>query len=180
MASNRGAVIWLTGLPSAGKTTLAGSLSALCLRDGSAPVALLDGDALRDCFGSPGFSAHGRRLSVLRAAVHAAIHVESTSGGVAVVALVSPFEELRREARAIVEASTPFFLVHVSTSPAQCAKWDAKGLWARAKAGELKGLTGHDAPYEAPEKPEFVYDAAEETPVAGAARIAAQVLERLA
>jgi bifunctional enzyme CysN/CysC len=98
------------------------------------------------------------------------------AGVVALASLVSPLKSDREIARALNDAAKlPFIEVHISTSVAECEKRDPKGLYARARAGELKGLTGVDAPYEAPENPDLVLD----TTGADIDELVAKVLEVL-
>lgn len=147
-----GAVLWITGLPSAGKTTLAEAV-ATSLRAAGRPALVLDGDRLRAGVSSDlGFAPAGRTEQMRRAAEIARLAAEQ--GLVAIVALVSPLRADRAAARALV-APLPFIEVHLDADPALCRARDPKGLWARAAAGTLGGLTGHDAPYEAPAAPEL-------------------------
>lgn len=145
---SRGAVVWITGLPAAGKTTLARALHARLAAAGR-PAHVLDGDELRTglCAGL-GFSAADRRENVRRAACAARILADA--GVVAIAALVSPYRADRAMAR---EACSPhrFLEVFVDTPLAECERRDPKGLYRRARRGELRGMTGIDDPYEAPE-----------------------------
>ena len=142
---------WLTGLPGAGKTTLAtGLVAALQARGESA--LLLDGDELRvarhaDLDHSPA----GRRAQAVRTAYLAQEAIER--GVWPVVALVSP---MRDDRAAAAEILGRMIEIHVTTSATVCAQRDVKGLWAKAAAGELPGLTGFDALYEAPWSPPAV------------------------
>ncbi len=149
-----GGTLWLTGLPGAGKTTLALAAERVLLRRGHA-VCVLDGDVLRSGLSSDlGLSPADRREQARRAAHVAAL--VSGAGVVALVALVSPYAEDRQRARDIhKERGLPFFEVWVNTPLAVCEQRDPKGLYARARAGELGDLTGVDAPYQAPESPEL-------------------------
>ncbi len=144
-----GATVWFTGLPAAGKTTLA---SALCDRLAAAgrPAVLLDGDALRATVSADlGFTAADRREQSRRVA-SLALHA-ARGGSVATVALVSPFRDARDAARRVHEdAGIPFLEVHVDTPLAKCVARDPKGLYRRAGLHQLHGLTGMDAPYEPP------------------------------
>ena len=149
-----GATAWLTGLPGAGKTTVAGALT-LRLRELGRPVLWLDGDVLRrGLCRDLGFSAEDRAENVRRAGEVACLVAQS--GVVAVVSLISPYAADRGAVRARhAEHGAPFVEVFVSTPAEICERRDPKGLWARARAGELKGFTGVDDPYEAPEAPEL-------------------------
>jgi adenylyl-sulfate kinase len=146
--------VWLTGLPGAGKTTLARELERRLLATRQA-VCVLDGDELRE--GLSGDLRHSRedREEQVRRAAHVAALL-SRSGIVAVVALVSPYETDRARARQLHEnLGLRFLEVWVDTPLAVCEKRDSKGLYARARAGELVQLTGVDAPYEPPKRPEL-------------------------
>ena len=163
----RGATVWLTGLPASGKSTLAVEVEALLVGAGR-PALRLDGDNLRHGLnGDLGFSAADRAENVRRTAHAAALLAEA--GVVALVALVSPYAADRDAARAIHEAAgAPFLEVWIATSLAECERRDPKGLYARARAGELQGLTGVDDPYEAPAAPELTIGDAEPIPAAAA------------
>jgi len=149
------ATVWVTGLPAAGKTTLADAVAGILGRAG-APVEVFDGDALRR---GPsrglGFSREDRATQAARVAGLAAEVVEA--GGFAVVALVSPYREDREAVRlAHADYGLAFFEVWMATPLAECEARDPKGLYARARAGQLSGLTGVDAPYEPPADAEVV------------------------
>jgi bifunctional enzyme CysN/CysC len=150
----RGAVLWMTGLPSSGKSTIAHALEQRLIEQGQ-PAYVLDGDNLRHGLnGDLGFSDEDRTENVRRTA-HVA-RLMADSGVVAVVSLVSPFAADRAAARALVEAEgLPFREVWVSTPLEECEQRDPKGLYAKARRGELRGFTGVDGPYEAPEAPDL-------------------------
>ncbi len=156
-----GATVWLTGLPAAGKSTIGRAIEERLVRAGR-PAYLLDGDNLRHGLnGDLGFDEHARAENVRRTAHVARLLAES--GAVALVSLVSPYaadRELAAELHAKQEL--PFLEVFVSTPLAQCEQRDPKGLYARARAGELPGMTGVDAPYEPPEQPDVVLRTCEE------------------
>ena len=156
-----GATVWMTGLPASGKSTLASALEARLLEDGRAAY-VLDGDNLRHGLnGDLGFTAEDRAENVRRTAEVAALLADA--GVVAIAALVSPYRADREAARVAHERrGLPFFEVHVATSLEECERRDPKGLYARARAGELTNLTGVGAPYEPPEAPELVVDGAAE------------------
>jgi adenylyl-sulfate kinase len=149
-----GATVWLTGLPASGKSTLAAAVEARLLADGRAAY-LLDGDNLRHGLnGDLGFSPADRAENVRRTAEVAALLADA--GVVALAALVSPYRADRDAARAVhAHRDLPFVEVHVATTLAECEARDPKGLYARARAGELPGLTGVGAPYEEPDRPEL-------------------------
>ncbi len=146
--------VWLTGLSGAGKTTLAYALERELLRRGR-PTCVLDGDELRQGLSSDlGLSPGDRAEQARRVACVAGLI--SRSGVVAVVALVSPYAEDRQRAREMHESlGVPFWEVWVDTPLAVCEERDAKGLYARARSGDLHGLTGLGAPYQAPETPDL-------------------------
>ncbi len=153
----RGATVWLTGLPASGKSTLAVALERRLVEAGR-PAYLLDGDNVRHGLSDDlGFDP-GDRSEHIRRVAHVA-RLLADAGTVAVVSLVSPMEADRRLARELHDAAElDFHEVHVSTSIEECERRDPKGLYARARAGKLPGFTGVDAPYEAPEHPDFTFD----------------------
>ena len=148
-----GATVWMTGLPASGKSTVAAAVEARLVGEGR-PAYVLDGDNLRHGLnGDLGFSADDRAENVRRTAEVAALLADA--GVVVLVALVSPYRADRAAARAVHERlELPFLEVHVATSLEECERRDPKGLYARARAGELTHLTGVDDPYEPPQSPE--------------------------
>lgn len=152
-----GATLWLTGLPSAGKTTLAGALAQRLQADGR-PVEVLDGDVVRAAL-SPelGYSRADRDTQVARigwVAQRLAAH-----GVLVIAAVVSPFAAARDAVRAGHEAQdVRFFEVHVATPAQVCAERDVKGLYARQRDGAVSGLTGVDGEYEPPATPDLRLD----------------------
>jgi adenylyl-sulfate kinase len=167
-----GATVWMTGLPASGKSTVAAALETRALREGRSAY-VLDGDNLRHGLnGDLGFSPEDRAENVRRTAHAAALLAEA--GVVALVALVSPYASDRSTARAIHEAAgVPFHEIWVSTGLAECERRDPKGLYARARAGELPGLTGVGDVYEAPESADLEIGGAEPIPAAAARVLAA-------
>lgn len=153
----RGATIWFTGLPASGKSTLAVAVERALVETGQVAY-LLDGDNIRHGLSDDlGFSA-GDRAENIRRVGHLA-RLLADSGVVALASLVSPLKSDRDTARELsTVAKLPFIEVYVSTPRSECERRDPKGLYARAKAGELRGLTGVDAPYEPPENPDLVVD----------------------
>jgi adenylyl-sulfate kinase len=150
-----GATVWMTGLPASGKSTVAAGVEARALAEGRSAY-VLDGDNLRHGLnGDLGFSADDRAENVRRTAEVAALLADA--GVLVLVALVSPYRADREAARAIHERNgLPFLEVHVATSLEECERRDPKGLYARARAGELRHLTGVDDPYEPPVSPDVV------------------------
>ena len=148
-----GATVWFTGLPASGKSTVAVALEAALLERGRGAY-LLDGDNLRHGLnGDLGFSAEDRNENVRRTGEVARLFADA--GLVALVSLVSPYAAGRRQVRERHESDGLRFIeVYVNTPLEECERRDPKGLYARARAGALAGLTGIDAPYEPPERPE--------------------------
>ena len=149
-----GATVWFTGLSGSGKSTIAAAVEERLLAAGR-PAYMLDGDNLRHGLnGNLGFSDDDRRENMRRTAHVARLFADA--GVVALVSLVSPFRDDRDRARALHDdEGLPFVEVWVSTPPEICEQRDPKGLWAKARRGELKGLTGLDGAYEPPERPEL-------------------------
>lgn len=162
---SRGAVVFLTGLSGAGKSTIAEALAAE-LRAGGREVSIVDGDVLREQVSADlGFDAASREANVRRAAELAARL--AADGQIVVSALIAPFERSRREAREIVERIAPFLLVYVRAPLEVAEARDPKGLYKRARAGEIPDFTGIDSPFEEPSNPDLVIDTAS-TPVSEA------------
>ncbi len=169
---HRGATIWFTGLSGSGKSTVAAACERLLVADGR-PAYLLDGDNLRHGLnGDLGFSAGDRDENVRRVAEVARLFADA--GVVALVPLISPYRVARDRARALHEAAgVPFYEVFVDTPLEVCEERDPKGLYAKARAGELTGMTGIDDPYEAPESPDLVLIPDDGRAVAAATRVLA-------
>lgn len=149
--------IWLTGLSGAGKTTLALALEKALQANGRA-CTLLDGDALRRGLCSDlGFSPADRSENIRRTAEMARLLNEA--GLIAIVALISPLIADRERARNII-GNAVMCEVHIATPLAVCEARDPKGLYQRARAGELRDFTGISAPYEVPTHPQLVFDTA--------------------
>lgn len=150
----QGATIWITGLPASGKSTVAGALERL-LVDRGQPAYRLDGDNLRHGLnGDLGFDPVDRAENVRRTA-HAA-RLLADAGVIVLASLVSPYRVDRAAARAIHEdQDIPFLELLVDTPLALCERRDPKGLYARARRGDLQGMTGIDDPYEAPSAPDL-------------------------
>jgi adenylyl-sulfate kinase len=170
-----GLCIWLTGLSGSGKSTV-GRLAAGQLRDAGHRVEVLDGDDVRQnlCAGL-GFSREDRDANVQRIAWVA--DLLSRNGVVTFVAAVSPYRHSRDEARG--RMGDRFVEVHVRASVEECERRDVKGLYEKARAGEIDAFTGVSDPYEEPLTPELVLDTEQETPAESAARLVALVEERL-
>jgi adenylylsulfate kinase len=164
-----GVTVWFTGLPSAGKTTIA-ALVGRRLAEQGRRVEVLDGDVVRARLSRGlGFSKADRDENIRRIGYVAGL---LTGHGVTVlVSAISPYRAVRDEVRAAIERVGGFVEVHVATDLATCRARDVKGLYARHARGELRGLTGVDDPYEPPLTPELVLDTAAETPQESAARV---------
>jgi adenylylsulfate kinase len=147
-----GRTVWLTGLPSAGKTTIARAVEKRLLDEGR-KVEVLDGDVVRTHLTKGlGFSREDRDENVRRIGFVA--DLLSRNGVVVLCSVISPYRAVRDELRELHEGR--FVEVHVSTPVEVCSERDVKGLYARQRAGEITGLTGVDDPYEAPLAPEVV------------------------
>jgi bifunctional enzyme CysN/CysC len=154
LSGQGGATVWLTGLPASGKSTIACALEERIARDGFRAYRL-DGDNLRYGLNSDlGFNPTDRAENVRRVAHVARLFADS--GTIAIVGVISPYEVDRRLARSIhAEGGLEFVEVFVNTPLEECERRDPKGLYARARGGQLPGFTGVDAPYEAPRAPEL-------------------------
>ena len=145
----KGLVIWLTGLPSSGKTTLAEVLAST-LKESDLPVEILDGDEVRRTISADlGFSAKDRREHAMRVVYLSKLLIRN--GINVIVPLISPYRETRDYARRELE---DFLEVYVSCPVEECIRRDVKGLYALALRGEIIEFTGVSDPYEAPESPE--------------------------
>lgn len=159
---HRAQLVVLTGLPGAGKSTLAGRLHRAWLDQGRA-ACILDGDALRRGLGADlGFSEADRQEHARRVACLAGVLLDA--GVSVVVAMILPSHQAQASLLAACTQPDRRLCVHVSTSLAICEARDPKGLYARARRGELQGLTGLDAPYQVPEPPCLTLDAGALTP----------------
>jgi len=156
---NRGVTVWMTGLPGSGKTTLA-KLIETRLKSQGLRVEVFDGDEVRKNLSSDlGFSKQDRELHAKRVAYVSKLL--SRNGIIAIVALISPYREFRENARKDIP---DFFEVYVKASIETCAKRDPKGLYKKARMGEIKDLTGPQDPYEEPLNPELIVDTENSTP----------------
>ena len=161
--SKQGVTIFCTGLSGAGKSTIAKILYSKFLEIGTRPVTLLDGDIVRRNLSSElNFSKEHRDINVKRIGFVAAEITKNR--GIAICAPIAPYEKTRAQIRESIEAYGGFFEVHVSTPITECEKRDRKGMYAKARAGLLKGFTGVDDPYEDPSSPELRIDTTNLTP----------------
>jgi len=153
--NQRGVCVWFTGLSSAGKSTIAGILADRLERRGRT-VTLLDGDVVRTHLSKDlGFSKDDRDTNIRRIGFVASEVVRH--GGAVICAVVSPYDATREEVRQQIGTDS-FVLVYVATPVEECERRDVKGLYARARRGEITGMTGIDDPYEPPSRPDIVLD----------------------
>ena len=149
-------VLWMTGLPCSGKTTI-----LHYLQKDVDNLAMLDGDELREWFSPKDFSKAGRDEHNIKVAHLAKLLLKHR---VPVgVSLVSPYIENRTNARKIVNDDTKFYEIYVKCSVEKCEERDVKGMYKKARAGEIKNFTGIDDPYEAPTNADLVVDTETET-----------------
>lgn len=159
------AVLWFTGLSGSGKTTIAKLVLARCKELGIA-VEWLDGDVTREFLPQTGFSKADRDANVLQAGFIA--RMLQKNGITVVASYISPYAETRAKVRAMCGN---FIEIYVSTPLEECERRDAKGLYAKARAGEIKNFTGIDDPYEPPQNPELIIDTLNGTPDDGRERV---------
>jgi adenylylsulfate kinase len=172
-----GATIWLTGLPSAGKTTIAYELAGR-LREEGHRVEVLDGDEIREFLSSGlGFSRADRDTNVRRIGFLA--ELLARNGVKALVPVIAPYADSREAVRGRHQAGdTAYLEVHVATPVEVCSERDVKGLYAKQAAGEISGLTGVDDPYEEPESPDLRIESHTQTVPESAAALHALLTER--
>ncbi|WP_062214182.1 adenylyl-sulfate kinase [Streptomyces sp. NBRC 109706] len=173
----RGATVWLTGLPSAGKTTIAEALAAR-LADEGHRVEVLDGDEIRTFLSAGlGFSREDRHTNVRRIGFVA--ELLASHGVKVLVPVIAPYADSREAVRKHHQAAgTGYLEVHVATPVEVCSERDVKGLYARQASGELTGLTGVDDPYEAPADPDLRIAAHEQTVAESARALHALLTDR--
>lgn len=163
---NKGVTVWLTGLPSSGKSTIARLLERR-FRGWGARVELLDGDVIRTNLSRGlSFSKEDRDINIRR--VGFVCNLLTRNGVIAIASVISPYRETREANRRLIGS---FVEVYVRASLEACEKRDVKGLYKRARAGEIKGFSGIDDPYEEPLHPEVVCDTEKETQDESAERI---------
>jgi sulfate adenylyltransferase len=154
---HRGVAILFTGLSGSGKSTVASAVASAIVEDGRRTVTLLDGDVVRRLLSSGlGFTQADRDMNVLRIGFVATEIVRH--GGIAICAPIAPFAETRKKVREMVSAHGDFVLVHMATPLAECERRDRKGLYARARSGELPEFTGVSSPYEPPNDADVMLD----------------------
>jgi adenylylsulfate kinase len=170
-----GFTLWFTGLSGSGKTTIA-HLVGPELDERGLVVEYLDGDVVRTHLSKGlGFSKEDRDAHIERVGWVASRLTRH--GGAVIVAAISPYEDTRAKARAMVEEFGRFVEVYIRASVDECARRDVKGLYAKAFAGEIKEFTGVSDPYEEPESAEIVVDTEEHDPEESAALIVARLEE---
>ncbi|MEV0226091.1 adenylyl-sulfate kinase [Streptomyces sp. NPDC050704] len=172
-----GATIWLTGLPSAGKTTIAQELAGRLRQEGHR-VEVLDGDEIRTFLTAGlGFSREDRHTNVQRVGFLA--DLLARNGVKTLVPVIAPYADSREAVRKRHQASGAAYIeVHVATPVEVCSERDVKGLYAKQAAGEISGLTGVDDPYEEPESPDLRIESHTQTVQESAAALHALLTER--
>jgi adenylyl-sulfate kinase len=174
-ARGGGFTLWFTGLSGSGKSTIA-HLVGPALDERGHVVEYLDGDTVRTHLSKGlGFSKEDRDTNIERIGWVASRLTRH--GGAVICAAISPYVETRQKARDMVEPFGPFVEVYVKASVEECARRDVNGLYAKAFAGEIKGFTGVDDPYEEPSDPEIVVDTEEQTPEESARAVVARLEE---
>ncbi|MEO8322983.1 MAG: adenylyl-sulfate kinase [Actinomycetota bacterium] len=169
---DRGAVIWFTGLSGSGKTTVAHIIEEKLL-DAGVPVEILDGDVVRENLSKGlGFSEEDRNTNIRRIAFVA--HLLQRNGTFVITAAISPYRAIRDEARSMIK---DFVEVFADAPLEVCEERDVKGLYAKARAGEIKGFTGIDDPYEAPENAEVIIKTGEQSPEESAKQVIEKLIE---
>ena len=163
LLKQKGATIWFTGLSGSGKSTIAYTLEHALVQRGNLAY-VLDGDNIRHGLNKNlGFSAADREENIRRIGEVAKLFGDC--GVITMTSFISPYRKDRDGVRALHDAAKiPFIEVHVNTPIATCETRDPKGLYKKARAGELKNFTGIDDPYEAPLKPELTIDATSTSP----------------
>jgi adenylylsulfate kinase len=169
MTDEKGFTLWFTGLSGSGKSTISGIVVEELKQRGSR-VEVLDGDVVRQNLSKGlGFSKEDRDTNIRRIAFVA--DLLSRNEVPVVTAAISPYREIRDEAREMMDGR--FIEAYVKASVEECERRDTKGLYAKARSGEIKEFTGVSDPYEPPENPELVLETEEETPEESASKIIA-------
>jgi adenylylsulfate kinase len=170
LLGQKGATLWFTGLSGSGKSTIAFTLEHVLIQQGRLAY-VLDGDNIRHGLNKNlGFSAADREENIRRIGEVAKLFADA--GLIVMTSFISPYLKDRDGVRALhAEAKLPFIEIHVATPIETCETRDPKGLYKKARAGELKGFTGVDDPYEPPTKPEITLDATNTSPQEAAVQI---------
>lgn len=163
LLKQQGATIWFTGLSGSGKSTIACTLEHTLVQQGRLAY-VLDGDNIRHGLNKNlGFSAADREENIRRIGEVAKLFADA--GLLAMTSFISPYRKDRDNVRALHDAAKiPFIEIHVSTPIETCEGRDPKGLYKKARAGQIKGFTGIDDPYEAPNSPELTIDTTQTSP----------------
>jgi len=177
LLKQKGVTIWFTGLSASGKSTVAFTVEHALVESGRLAY-VLDGDNVRHGLNrNLGFSAEDREENIRRIGEVAKLFADA--GVIVLTSFISPYRADRDKARALHEqAGLPFIEVYVDAPLEVCEQRDPKGLYAKARAGEVKQFTGIDDPYEPPEKPELVVHTDKQTPQEAAASVL-ELLEEL-
>jgi adenylylsulfate kinase len=174
MAGEKGFTLWFTGLSGAGKSTITGVLVEELEKRGT-PAEVLDGDVVRENLSKGlGFSKEDRDTNIRRIAFVA--DLLSRNGVPVITAAISPYRAIRDEARTMMNGR--FIEAYVKASVEECERRDVKGLYAKARSGEIKEFTGVSDPYEPPENPEITLETEHETPEESARKILDYLAER--
>jgi len=151
---DKGFVVWFTGLPGSGKTTLANGVAEK-LREKGFRVEVIDGDWARKTISlGAGFTREERKIHLHRIAWVA--RLLARNGVIVLCSFVSPYREVRRMIREIIEEEAPFIEIYVQCPLEECIRRDPKGLYKKALRGEIKHFTGISDPYEPPENPDII------------------------
>lgn len=172
MSNERGAVLWLTGLSGAGKSTIAEAIAPI-LKARGRNVEVLDGDIVRTNLSKGlGFSKEDRDTNILRIGFVA--NLLARNGVIVITAAISPYRETRDACRTMIEADGALFVeAFAAATLEECEARDVKGMYAEARAGKRPGFTGIDDPYEAPLKPELALPTGQESLDASLGRVLA-------
>ena len=175
--ARQGFTVFLTGLSGSGKSTIAKVLLVKFMEMRDRPVTLLDGDIVRKNLSSElTFTKEHRNLNITRIGFVASEITKN--GGVAICAPIAPYRATRRTVRDMIEPHGEFIEIHVATPLETCEARDRKGLYAKARRGEIPEFTGISAPYEEPERPEITLNTGDESVEQSAERVVAYLEER--
>lgn len=175
--NRQGYTVFFTGLSGSGKSTVAQTFMAMLMEEGSRPVTLLDGDIVRTNLSSElGFSREHRDLNIQRIGFVASEITKNR--GTAICAPIAPYRSMRRQVRKVIEQYGGFIEVHIATPLEVCERRDRKGLYAKARAGLIRGFTGIDDPYETPKRAEVVIDTTDIEPDESARMVLQYLIDR--